>query len=437
VLDKTRILEASDLSGKQGLLNQFGQQRSLSSMAGDKGSKCALAALVVFLLLNLVLFKVPGIRFDQFRYPYKSWIWWLIQDLRFTKDRYDLALIGSSLMVSAVTHCDANHLNRTLDMERHHSADYFDSQLRTLLHGNYKTINLATYGQVPSDAYLIIRTILQLGQHPNVLIYGVAPRDFLDSTLSSPSDTEPYRYLSRIIYVEDLIDKLCDTTATQFDHWLNGNLFLCRYALDLQMHFSALAKYFVDDLLPRPHTQHPFTYRDRCQLLPNYNGNEICAGACRIVPLNSKLAGTWAQDNTPYYTLIYHKPSSKIFETQLYFLQKLSELCKEQRVQLILVNMPLSKRNIAWLTKSRYGKFVSTLSGFAHMCGVPFIDLSDPNVYSDQLFHDSAHLNGYGGKVFIDELISKLNSDSRLRSQIIAAGTRAQELVEANRMPVE
>src|SRR5215470_9651366 len=147
---------------------------------------CFLLALGLFVLLNALLSFYAPIQFDAFKFPYKGWDWWTINDLRRRAEVHNVALLGSSLMVSAVAGCDANFLNKNLDLANYHKCSYLDHRLRTTFGGSFDTFNLSAPGQMPSDAYLSLRAMVNCANRPDVVIYGIAPRDLIDSTLSSP-----------------------------------------------------------------------------------------------------------------------------------------------------------------------------------------------------------------------------------------------------------
>ena len=106
-------------------------------------------------------------------------------------------------MVAAIAECDANYLKHSLDLATYRGASYMDTVLHDKLGGTFNTMNLSAPGQMPSDAYLTLKAALKEGMKPNVIVYGLAPRDFLDGTMQSPSDTEAFKYLRRSVDISD------------------------------------------------------------------------------------------------------------------------------------------------------------------------------------------------------------------------------------------
>ena len=71
-----------------------------------------LVAFSIYLALNMVFLPFGRFGFDQYDYPYRSWPWWLVHHLRTTSESFNVALLGSSLMLGSINECDANFLGK-------------------------------------------------------------------------------------------------------------------------------------------------------------------------------------------------------------------------------------------------------------------------------------------------------------------------------------
>jgi hypothetical protein len=411
------VFEVSSLPGS------YKSSRQLSSF---------LAAIVIFLLLNGVLSQMGIIHFNPFDYPSRGWTWWLIKDLKERGEKFNVALLGSSLMMSAVTGCDSEYLHRSLPANNHRTADYLEGRLNRQFNGAFKTFNLATPGQMPSDACLFLRTLLLLGQKPDCIIYGIAPRDFIDSTLAEPSETEPFNYLKRLVQTDDLVDHIYDAWPNRLNHYLERSFFFCSYSIDLQMKTWCALEKFLALILPSPPGQLPFTSWDRMKLLPDYKPTENSAYTFRDfhASSNNRSFDHWSTDNRQDYIQRYRYPNEHGFNSQCYFLKVLTESCNENKIQLILVNMPLSAANIELFTHSRYATFLRRLQYFAVTNHIAFYNFSDTKRYPDRLFRDSVHLNALGGKQLFDQLSDQLNNDSSVSHRFIISGQQLQHKQE-------
>src|ERR1700679_3471952 len=195
-------------------------------------------AITTFFAVNMALSFSAPINFDPYKFPYRGWAWWTFDGLRKAADQrqeHNVALLGSSLMVSAITCCDANYLHKGLDLTEHHGADYFDHTLQKKFGGSFKTYNLAAPGQMPSDAYLTLKGMLATANRPDVVIYGVAPRAFIDSSLSNPTDTEPFRFLTRLVSTDECAGGLFRDPLGKLQWFIDRNLYFAHHSLDLQL----------------------------------------------------------------------------------------------------------------------------------------------------------------------------------------------------------
>ncbi|MDR3614895.1 MAG: hypothetical protein P4L53_15150 [Candidatus Obscuribacterales bacterium] len=367
-----------------------------------------MVSAVAFIAINFLLSFAEPFDFDPYRFLLHGWSWWTMQDLRSDKDLHNVALLGSSLMVSAVATADANYLNHPLDLTQYHKASYLDHVLSTAFGGKFDTFNLSAPGQMPSDAYLMLQAMVNTSQRPDVVIYGVAPRDFIDSTLGSPTDTESYRYLKRLVNTDEIASGLYRSPLPRFDWYLQKHLFLYGSALDLQMMISDVVQVVVDRLVPRPWSSTPFTWWDRRRILPSYLGAEIFPGSMMSVPVTRDQADRQFDDDTQNYKDRYKHPETAVFKTQFYFLRKLTAYCRREKIDLILINMPLTQINLDILKAENHANYVRELEKFAFEQGLAEINLCDLSLFNLKDFHDSVHLNAFGGTKFFDQLVTKL-----------------------------
>lgn len=383
-----------------------------------------LVAFVAFVALNVAFSFSSPFRFDPFKYSYKGWAWWTMNDLKHSMDIHNVALLGSSLMVSAVAGCDANHLKKPLDLTRYHHVSYLDDQLRKAFGGAFNTFNLSAPGQMPSDAYLTLRAMVHANGRPDVVIYGLAPRDFIDSTLNGPNDTEPFKYLTRFVNIDDVATHEFRSAWARLDWGLQRLVFLYGYSLDFRLAFGEATQSVMDKYLPLPVGKRMFTWWERVKLLPTYLPGEIYPQAVMANPLTADKISF--KDNTEEYLKRYKTPDPHTFHTQMFFLRKLAEFCQRERIQLVLVNMPIMECNAQMLPKRLYQQYLSSLHEFAWNQDVVYYDLCKFQDYSKADYHDTVHLNGFGGRKFFDELMKVLVTDPRASNSLTLAGIQLE-----------
>lgn len=389
-----------------------------------------LLALIAFVAINAFLSFTGPVRFDRFEFPYRGWAWWTYHDLRKSNKLHNVALLGSSLMVSAINGCDANYLNKNLDLTAYHGASYLDSNLERNFGGSFDTFNLSAPGQMPSDAYLALRAMVESHNRPDVVIYGIAPRDFIDSTLSSVCDTEPFKYLHRIVNIDKVSHKIFRSVWGKLDWWLQRVVYLYGFSMDYQMCFVDSAGQGLARVLPAPYTNKPFTWWDRRDLLPTYKIGEIHPMAVMTGPVDRKAVLSRWRDNTLEYERRYRTPDKHTYKTQVYFLKKLMQYCNKERIKLVVVNMPITLYNAGMLAPGVYMKYVEAMREASFEHGVAFYDLADFIRYRKEDYYDSVHLNAFGGKKFVDHLVEKLERDVQATAALKLAG-KEQEVNQA------
>jgi hypothetical protein len=384
-----------------------------------------VVAFALFAAINGVLTFTTPLKFDPYRYAYHGWSWWTMDSLRNALHESNVAVMGSSLMVSAVAGCDANYLNKPLDLTNYHGVSYLDDKLKENFGGKFRCFNLAAPGQMPSDAYLTLKSMAATSNRPDVVIYGVAPRDFFDSTLSGPCDTEPFRYLTRIVNIDDIVNGSFRSMWSKLDWYVQKTVFMDDHSLDFRLAIADGAQYVIDKFVPAPYSNHPFTWWDRTRVIPQYNPMEIHPGAVVSGPLTEK--EITFTDNTTEYRQRYRKPDAHTFHMQLYFLRKLAEYCHRERIELVVVNMPITELNQSILPPGAYSNYLDALRKFAWNQNIVFYNLADFSKYKIKDFHDSVHLNAFGARKLFDNLIGSLSKDPRATVALSLTGEQLEK----------
>ncbi len=371
-----------------------------------------LVALAIFVALNAAMIFVNPIKFNREFYPYRGWLWWMVNDVKPQIINYDVALLGSSVMVAATTTADATSAGKSIDIILHHKSEYLDKQLAKNGKPNTQTMNLSGPGQMPSDALLIFMSLSERLKENSTVIYGLAPRDFFDSSFQSASDTEAYKYLRRMI---ELHPKVNAHYHQYFWDKVNALLERCVYLYDRSAEIQTKWFHNLENLLIQnfPNWENStFTYWDRKVLLPSYKPTEYHPRASMCAPEDLTKEPVFI-DNTFEYFLRYRRPNPAVFDAQLYFLKQLSLKCKEKKSKLVIVNMPITEVNMALLPRQHYQNYMTSLQDFSKTFGVTFIDMNDHKTFPKSDFRDGVHMNARGGMKFIELLAPKIAGESK------------------------
>lgn len=379
-------------------------------------------AFASFVALNGYLFWANPVAGDPFAYPYKTWTSWTVDKLRTDTEKKNLAILGSSLTVTALSEADAKFAGHPIDLADYRDARFLDNQLTKQLNLQFRSINLSSPGQMPSDAYLTLKSALSLGHHPNLIIYALAPRDFIDGTMDDPTQTEAFKVLERVVNAQDAANKLTPTVWGKFYQALKQKCYLVANAIDIQMNASKEVQNILKPVASLAPDQLNWGWKERFTFFPNYHPMEVLPGAL-MAEMDSPV---WPTNVSPgdlsSYRARYQNYNAQALGKQLEFLEKVARLCKEEKIDLVLVNMPIQECNLALLTSKAKTQYLTGVSKLAQQENIPFYDLCNPKEYSREDYRDSVHLNARGGQKFVSKLVQVLNADERTQKNLLAAG---------------
>jgi hypothetical protein len=312
-------------------------------------------------------------------------------------------------MVVAMAEGDATWSGRRFDLTTYRKARYFDSVMADNVGTPQSTISLAAPGQVVSDAYLTLKEGLNEGLKPRLVIYGIAPRDFIDSTMQSPFDTECYRYVSRLISAKELEPLLRSDVVSTLFRSISSALPLSRQALDLQMEFSKTLTSWGDRALNNGLSVQAMPLEKRMTILSSYEPLDMVPGFIHAEVAHREDIVRQYRDNLDDYKARYRKPSSRFYDGQLGCLSKLIDLCESNGIDLIVVNMPIRKCNVDLLDSGVYTRYLSDVSKLVSSSKrAKYRDLCDFSLFEKQDYRDSVHLNGFGGIKFSNQLANAI-----------------------------
>lgn len=273
-----------------------------------------------------------------------------------------------------------------------------------------------------------LRSMINLGKKPDIVIYGIAPRDFIDGTMSSPADGEPYRYLSPVLKYADIDPQFAyKDLIGRLGYSLQRSVYLFGNAMYLQMVSGNAGATVLDKLIPCPAQGDPFTWWERAKYFPQYKAGDVCPGACVAEPEDPAHRQKFL-DNTKDYESRYRSPRKWAYDAEVHFLKKLARYCTEQHINLFIVNMPITYYNASMLRQGIYASYVKAMAELSASEHKTFFDLCKFEHYPMQLYTDYVHLNGTGGKVLVDDLVSRFAGSATATQMFRTSGERMEEL---------
>ncbi len=369
-----------------------------------------LLAIVLFILITQVFQYLPVARKDP-RYPLKNgertWAAWAIDDfLNKREDPAKIVFLGSSLMLTPLGVSDAQFLEQKLDATAHHESLYFNELIKQRTGTSVRNFNFALPGEMPSDAYLITKLLLCGNRKPQIIVYGVGARDFMDNMLAGPKSTDPYRCLIPFDNEKKAAGFGDNPTWSEKLAYVSGQIFdPTNKREELARQAQLIASSFVSDptgIKPSIHT-----------LLPRYHPMEIDPGESLFKPDNNQDKARLT-DNLEEYRRRYGVLNWSTFLTQFQFLARLLEQARLENVKIVLVEMPVTSVNRQLIPPPVWQSYQETLRVLSHCKGTTFIDLQATNLFSDADFGDTVHLNTIGGIKMLNVLAESFSKSDDL-----------------------
>lgn len=377
-------------------------KNNLMTLSRSYVLRAALALVLFDLVVRCTISYWP---IDHYNSPNRSWVWWAVRDFHHEARKPDIVLMGSSLMMAALHGGDATYLNLPQNVAFHHHSKIFEDLLARKTGLKVNTFAFALGGQMASDAYALTTTLLKGKEQPKAIIYGIAPRDFMDNTLTSPASTETFRYMTRLGGLSEVgwrarttfweqVEYAFARVSALYDHRLDFVYLQNKYTKNTLKHITSFKN------LDEVHTPFPLRKQALLELPEDQGPNDLL-----IMPFSA--AGQQYVDNLEEYRMRYRAFKPKLFEMQLWYLEKMLQFCKEQGTGMYLVNMPLTEDNVRLMPPGFYDNYKNRISALASAYGATVVDLNSPALFGKDCFADSVHMNGLGGVRFFKTLTDK------------------------------
>ncbi len=408
-----------------------------TSSPTDKGAKKpfwkALAtsrffvALAIFVAVCQVMSAVQFGKRDPADFPYDTWTSWAIKDFiakRPDNARPQLVFMGSSLVLVPLDGLDADYMNKTVDASKHHKSVFFEDHFKKYSGSPVRTYNFALPGEMPSDAYFLTKFLMKDENKPQVVVYGVGPRDFLDNLLPSPSATDPYRYISRFGDVSSHARLVVPQWEERLNYELERSFYTYKQRTDLKEETSR----FFEKLTEKFNPSKPASVHIRRTLMPEYHQFEIQENECFFRPTTPESRSKFS-DNLDEYRKRYKKLKRETFDGQMTFLGDLLKTANERKILPVVVAMPITEANRQILSDEIWNTYRTTLEKTARSNGAVFIDMHAKNAFNLADFGDTVHLHSGGGAKFFDLLAQELAKNVPVK-EALGASNKAQKIAD-------
>lgn len=342
-------------------------------------------------------------------FPFRTWTATAIDDfLSNEQGRPQIDLVGSSLMLAPIGGVDADFTNSAVDAPRHHRSLYFENSFKKLTGESVKTFNFALPGEMPSDAYLITKFLMKGEKRPDVIVYGVGPRDFLDNLLPSPSATDPYAWLSRFGDVNDRIGLISPDWQQRMNYEMGRLIFPYGQKVDLNNSFTRAVASTLNVVVPPTNGGAPMSVRRT--ILPEYRNFEVGDRECLFTPTTDANRPSFT-DNIAEYKKRYKTMKWDTYLTQMRFMLDILNIARERKTHMVIVAMPITQINRSLLSDLAWDTYKHSIKVIALAKGATFIDMEGSGKFATKDFSDTVHLHSGGGAKLLDLLAERLSND--------------------------
>jgi len=282
--------------------------------------------------------------------------WWLAKAYFAKPKAPEVVVLGGS-QLGPVAGADSYVYNRTVDLTGDHRSYSIEHDLRVILHKNWHVLIGVLPGGMISDFLVASRAMFRKHYKPKFVAIALSPKEFIDSRYRSAKNTETFFTFSHGKSLPGCLEKMRHQS--------------CNY---------------------RP-TDDNFS-NDHCPLHLSNPFERVYPGEIAITSGD----GYVFTDDAKNYSIIYKNPMSSQLTTQLDYLDALFKYLKQEQIQTIAIELPLSNVNHILLPETFWHFYKTRVKQICQKYNVDYLDTD--TIWDDfplSEFCDSAHLGLRGG----------------------------------------
>lgn len=370
------------------------------------GSAAILTVLIIVVLDGLLIWLKPLSYFDVTEFvplEQNPMVAKLKSFIESPSQNPECYILGSSLMLFPAVRCDEE-----LQGKRHRydawfirhgingalSPAYVSKVFSGDLGRSVSVVNLGVQGSIISDQLLVLKRALEKGKTPGVVFLEVAPRAFLDNWHKQTAATPIHQVLADLSSASPLFEngKLNRDSLMQ----LPGYFW---YFYKVKADYRTLLVNLSAAVLDRP-----------------LNSWEAVRGI-RHKPVQGLFNPEmeWNVEYTPgsryhdlgMYKEVYNPPDAAFWKLETTDLHSFLDLARKNHVRVVVVDMPLTERNLELLDKNYLRSYRALIDQVAEKTDV--IRLAQSGDFVEEDFEDSAHLNAAGGRKLFKAMAEHLH----------------------------
>lgn len=340
-------------------------------------------------------------------------------------------LLGSSLVIAPLLQEESYFLNRPYDEFRHTRMQFLeagDIGRNEFFSSGSSVYRLAVPGGMASDACLILNHLLGNNVKPTAIIYGIAPRDFHSNLLGPYVRTDTFRTIATPADLPEVarlgacsVQEFIDATIGRF-----STFWLCRS--EVRKYVWLRMKKTIDRLSPVAlfERYNPVT---GTRIQKDGQFPEDAPGIPTVRP-NVPLPHMCTKEVMDAYRRDYNPVDPKLIEVQFSFFNRLMEICNDQKIKLVVVNMPLSRTNRELMAAGFYDSYLKRVQDCCNHHNIQFCNLQTDRWDDDASYIDTVHITPASSKRLITELVNELDGGTKLSSKSNEGTSLLKEKIE-------
>ncbi|MBA3856895.1 MAG: hypothetical protein C0507_08295 [Cyanobacteria bacterium PR.3.49] len=337
-----------------------------------------------------------------------------------SQDKPDVLVLGSSVALCS-SFCADQTIKKLSKEEKseYTGALYLQKQVKEKSGQEVTTGTLATAGAMASDAWMLVKKLVEFDKKPKIIIYETVSRDLFDASMPQIGDTPVYRALASIhppqknqFLPKPVIDAIDNVQRSPFVTALTISFSDTRFLTDperLQFCVDAIASSLS------------FTYKTRTE-----NRTWLTDKLCTLLNRKASIyeaaqAAKSANKNNgePTNGLVEYqvdsRPQEKRYADELVYFEKLIKLCRDNSIELVVVLLPVNKGQYGpKLPPSLRKAYPGDSLAITKRYNVQTFDYDSDESFNASHFTDHVHLNELGAVKLTDQLTSELAKGSML-----------------------
>jgi hypothetical protein len=334
-------------------------------------------------------------------------------------NRPTIVLMGSSLAQYASTLCDFGRYGRPdLDKEfatysRFHNLDEAMARAAGSKQARIETANLSNSGAMISEDFLILKEVCAKKNPPLAVVLEIGPRDFIDNMTPDPYRSRLSQVLAK--HQEPFSWRLDRSTTENLDitaeklslfYSMRGELHdvLVKMACDSFHHPASIYQATLMAKLAPPPVDVPLAAtKDSAAAQGQKSSGK---GELKLGHIDDAVGSEAMKAySVNEYKGRYLPVNEKKWPVEVGCLKQIIAYCHDKKLPLVIVNMPLTERNLSVLPqdfRNKYEETIKSICGTHQDSNLTFIDLRQDGRFLPGDFRDTVHMRSTGGKKLAD-----------------------------------